>query len=214
MPFKRNINKKFHSFLSGFILKIISPSNLEKSINLIKIERCISKVKIEDSSRFYEQASVNNFQDNINKIRIGKDTHIKGELQIFNYGGSIEIGDRCYIGEFSKIWSGEEIIIGNDVLISHNVNIIDSNSHELESKERSKGYMSIVTLGHPSEKGSILSAPIRIGNSAWINFNSIILKGITIGEGAIVAAGSVVTKDVPPFAIVAGNPAKIVKYTK
>jgi acetyltransferase-like isoleucine patch superfamily enzyme len=54
-------------------------------------------------------------------------------------------------------------------------------------------------------------APIRIGNKAWIGFNVIILKGITIGEGAVIGAGSVVTKDVEPFTVVAGNPAKIIK---
>lgn len=55
------------------------------------------------------------------------------------------------------------------------------------------------------------SQPIVVKNKAWIGFNSIILKGITIGEGAIVAAGSVVTKDVPAYSIVAGNPARVVR---
>lgn len=55
------------------------------------------------------------------------------------------------------------------------------------------------------------SAPVYIKDKAWIGFNSIILKGVTIGEGAIVGAGSIVTKDVPDWTIVAGNPAKIVR---
>ncbi|MGC8751800.1 DapH/DapD/GlmU-related protein, partial [Hydrotalea sp.] len=59
----------------------------------------------------------------------------------------------------------------------------------------------------------VKSSPIKIADKAWIGFNVIILKGVTIGEGAIVGAGSVVTKDVPPYAVVAGNPAKIIKYT-
>ena len=61
------------------------------------------------------------------------------------------------------------------------------------------------------ERGNIITAKIVINDYAWINFNSIILKGVTIGEGAIVAAGAVVTQDVPPFTLVAGNPAKVVK---
>ena len=57
----------------------------------------------------------------------------------------------------------------------------------------------------------VIKRPISIKNKAWIGFNSIILKGVTIGEGAIVGAGSVVTKDVPPYTIVAGNPARIIR---
>ena len=57
----------------------------------------------------------------------------------------------------------------------------------------------------------VIRKPIVIKDKAWIGFNSIILKGVTIGEGAIVGAGSVVTKDVPPYTIVAGNPARIVR---
>lgn len=111
----------------------------------------------------------------------------------------------------SKIWSGESIKIGNNVLISHNVNIIDSNSHELNYLERADGYVNLITKGHPKEKGSIKTKPIVIEDYAWINFNSIILKGVTVGKGAIIAAGSVVTNDVPPFTLVAGNPAVIIK---
>ena len=55
---------------------------------------------------------------------------------------------------------------------------------------------------------------ITIKDKAWIGFDCIVLKGVTIGEGAVVAAGSVVTKDVPDYAVVAGNPAVIVKYAK
>jgi virginiamycin A acetyltransferase len=62
-------------------------------------------------------------------------------------------------------------------------------------------------MGHPSCKGDII-----IENDVWIGANSTIMSGIKIGNGAIVAAGSTVTKDVPPYAIVAGNPAKVVKY--
>jgi maltose O-acetyltransferase len=58
----------------------------------------------------------------------------------------------------------------------------------------------------------VKTLPIKIGNNVWINFNSIILKGVTIGDGSIIAAGAVVTKDIPPFVMVAGNPARIIKH--
>lgn len=61
--------------------------------------------------------------------------------------------------------------------------------------------------GHPSSKGET-----KIGNDVWIGFRAIILSGLTIGDGAVIGAGAVVTTDVPPYAIVAGNPAKVVRY--
>lgn len=57
----------------------------------------------------------------------------------------------------------------------------------------------------------VVMGPVRIEDHAWVGFNVIILKGVTIGEGAIVAAGSVVTKDVPAFTVVAGNPARVIR---
>ena len=72
----------------------------------------------------------------------------------------------------------------------------------------------LATLNHelePSRRSSIVSAPIRIGNRVWIGSHSTILPGVTVGDGAVVAAGAVVTKDVPPNTVVAGVPAKVVK---
>ena len=159
----------------------------------------------------YPDAIVNNSQKDKSKIILGSNTHILGTLLVFPYGGEIIIGNNCYVGDLSRIWSAEKIEIGNDVLISHNVNIIDTNAHETEAGERAINGREILKYGLPSKKGNVPSAPIIIHNNVWINFNSIILKGVTIGEGAIVAAGSVVTKDVPAFTIVAGNPARVIK---
>jgi len=203
------------SKLEKFLLKhIIHPSKIEQMLNEKKIQRCLSQVVIGKTSRVFEQARVYNLSKDKNRIRIGENTHIRAELHLFAYGGEIIIGDNCYLGDGTRIWSGEKVSIGNDVLISHNVNIVDSNSHELDHHERSEGFRNLILNGHPTEKGSILTAPITIENHVWISFNVCVLKGVTIGEGAIVAAGSVVTKDVLPFTIVAGNPARIVKYLK
>lgn len=170
-------------------------------------ERCICN----KSSKFYTTANISLLNNKVDSIIIRNNCHIRGELLIFNYGGKIEIGENCYVGEGSKIWSGESIKIGNNVLISHNVNIIDTNSHEINHLERAQGYTNLIKEGHPKEKGSILTAPITIEDYAWISFNVTILKGVAIGKGAIVAAGSVVTKNVEPFTLVAGNPAKFIK---
>lgn len=203
--------------IKSFLLMIIKRYKLHIEIrNLLDNERIYSfnQQVINLGSIIHTEASIQNHKNDKSKIKIGKGTHIRGELLVFKYGGKIEVGDNCYIGEGTRIWSGESIIIGNNVLISHNVNVIDTNSHEIDSIERLERYMDLIKNGHWNEKGSINTSPIVLKDFAWISFNSTILKGVTIGEGAIVGAGSVVTKDVPDFAVVAGNPAVIIKYTK
>ena len=69
----------------------------------------------------------------------------------------------------------------------------------------------MITVGQPQTKGNIMTKPIIIEDYAWISYGCSILKGVTIGKGAIVGACSVVTKDVPPWTVVAGNPARIIK---
>ena len=69
----------------------------------------------------------------------------------------------------------------------------------------------IFSDGHPEELKDVHSSPVIIENDAWIGFNATILKGVKIGEGAIIGAASVVTKDVAPYTIVAGNPAKLIR---
>jgi acetyltransferase-like isoleucine patch superfamily enzyme len=159
----------------------------------------------------YPESTVTNMQENPKNITLGNNTHVRGTLLIFNYGGKITLGNNCYLGDASRIWSGEEIIIGNDVLIAHGVNIVDTQAHEINAIERSDRYLQLISSGPWKNKGSIQTKPIIIKDKVWISFNSIILKGVTIGEGAIIAAGSVVTKDVAPYTMVAGNPAVFIK---
>ncbi len=204
---------------SGYVKWNPYVSSLENNIkDVLKKQRVdktnynLSQVIIDDSSSLLDEAVIYNCSNNKNKILIGKNTKIQGEIFVFKYGGEVTIGNNCYVGVGSKIWSGDKITIGNSVLISHNCNIVDTNSHELDSIERDERYKQLLLNGHWEDKGSIITKPIHIANHVWISFNVIILKGVTIGEGAIVAAGSLVTKDVEPYSLVAGNPAKFVKY--
>jgi len=169
------------------------------------------KLLASPSSVFFWEAKVLNVLNDRSKIVIGDQTLVRGDLRCLS-SGNIKIGKRCFVGKNTQIWSDNCIIIGDDVLISHNVNIVDTNMHESNHLERAHGFLNLITNGPSKIAGNINSAPITIEDNVWINFNSIILKGVTIGKGAIIAAGSLVTKDVPPFAVVAGNPAKIVKY--
>ena len=97
-----------------------------------------------------------------------------------------------YINYRSTIECFEQISIGNDVAIGPDVVIRDSDNHMIRG-------------------GSRVSAPVNIGNHVWIGQRAMILKGVTIGDGAIIAAGAVVTKSVPAGSLVGGVPAKVIK---
>ncbi len=156
-----------------------------------------------------------NYQKNKRKIVIGNHSSLRGEIFLFKHGGSVTIGEYVFFGPHSRIWSSSNVTIGNHVLISHNVNIHDNDSHPLDYKTREKQTtLQLEKLEMLDNGFSVSESPVIIEDNAWICFNAVILKGVTIGRGAIVAASAVVTEDVPPFTIVAGNPAKVIKHLK
>lgn len=164
--------------------------------------------------RFTRTAKAENLSKSKLNITIGKNSLIEGKLLVFSYGGKITIGNNSYIGYGSNVRSGQSISIGNNVLISHNVNIIDTNSHEIDYLERAENYKKALVYGMPKEKGNVLTGEIIIEDYVWVSYGVSILKNIKIGKGAIIASNSVVTKDVPAFSMVAGNPAKVMKMLK
>jgi len=125
----------------------------------------------------------------------------------FDSNGLITIGDRTFIGK-SLLVCHSRIEIGDDVMISWGVTIVDHNSHSLEWEKR-KDDVSNWIRGI-KKWDDVSRAAVVIQNKAWIGFGATIKKGVVIGEGAVVSACAVVTKDVPPFTLVAGNPAVIV----
>lgn len=120
----------------------------------------------------------------------------------------IVVGSRCHIGK-SHIVSASSVVIEDDVLISWGVTIDDHNSHALDWHGRKND----MTDWHVGRKdwSVVQIRPILIKRRSWIGFNATILKGVTVGEGAIIGAASVVTRDVPPYTVVAGNPARIIR---
>lgn len=157
---------------------------------------------------------INNQSLDKSKIIIGVNSWLnEANLAIFGHGGKIIIGDNSFVGPNTCIWSSAQISIGNNVLISHNVNIHDNNSHSIVSKERETDYLYIKKNFKMLPVNTIEEKPITIGDNVWIGFNAVILKGVNVGKGAIVGANTLITKDVPDFAVIVGNPARIVKYT-
>jgi acetyltransferase-like isoleucine patch superfamily enzyme len=124
---------------------------------------------------------------------------------------------RCTIGDFSLlngalIMAEERIDIGSHCLISWNVGLADSDFHPLEPAQRRVDAQALAPFfkNRPA-RPRLKTAPIKIGDNVWIGMNAVILKGVTIGDNSVVAAGSVVTKSVEPNTVVAGNPAIVVK---
>lgn len=152
-------------------------------------------------------------------MKIGNSCIISGHFVFETSTGKITIGDNTFIGG-STFVCVNEIKVGNEVMISWGCTIVDNNAHSLDSKERaldirdSHRALDEGRVGIYKDWTIVKSAPVEIKDKAWIGFNSIIMKGVIIGEGAIVAAGSVVIKNVPDYAVVGGNPAKKIKYTK
>ena len=143
------------------------------------------------------------------KIEIGSNCLLEGVLTTYTSGSKIIIGNNVFIGQNSLIGSASKIEIGDHVLISFDCIIQDSDTHHIDPKKRKNDTIDWMH-GKKNWEG-IPTSPIRIENDAWIGARSIILKGVVIGEGAVVGAGSCVTKDVLPFTVVAGNPAKFIK---
>jgi acetyltransferase-like isoleucine patch superfamily enzyme len=112
-------------------------------------------------------------------------------------GGTIEIGDRTFLNYGVDICATRLVQIGADCLIGTHVMILDNNFHDLIERNR-----------RPEGR------PVIIGTNVWLGSRSIILPGCTIGEGAVVGAGSVVTSSVAPWTVVAGNPARVIRELK
>ena len=143
-------------------------------------------------------------------VTIGKDCHISAGF-VCQSRGQIRVGDRLFAGGSTVIGAVDRIEIGDDVIISNHVHIYDNNNHPTEPEKRLAMTQSLNFHGPLWKWDQAASAPIVIGNNVWIGEYSAILKGVTVGEGSIVAAHAVVTKDVPPYCIAAGNPARVVK---
>ena len=167
--------KKIVAYMNGFILK--------KKVKTIGLVKNIGKTIV-----------INNGGE----IIIGNRTCLWPEVKLSVNSNTrypspkIEIGKFSSIGDRTQIHCGNFVSIGNYVLISWEVNIIEYDYHSPGG-------------GPPDPK------PIIIDDDVWVGARCIITKGVTIGKGSIIAAGSVVTKDVSPYSLVAGNPARFIK---
>jgi len=137
------------------------------------------------------------------RAHIGKNTHISPTVMM-QHPERIYIGDNCEINHMTILWAGKKdakIVIGNFVMIGPRVTIIAFN-HRFERLDLPMGWQGFT------------EADIVIEDDVWLGAHTIVLPGVRIGRGSIIGAGAVVTRDIPPYSIAVGVPAKVVKSRK
>lgn len=147
----------------------------------------------------------------------GNDCILQQENIFESDSGFISIGDRTFINGGTKIISRSRIEIGSDVTIAWGCTIYDHNSHSLDYRERmndQKLQLDSWSVGNiilNKDWSTVKTSEIVIGDHAWLGFDVVVLKGVTIGEGAVIGARSVVASDIPAWCVAAGNPARVIK---
>lgn len=194
------------------LLKLLfSPDRVVKKYENINVD---PSTILTDSVRF-RLSSPNNI------VTVGSNNMLSCQFVFESQMGLVEIGDNCFINSNTHLISRDKITIGSYVTIAWGCTIYDHNSHSLDYllrrrdiEDQLEAYRSGKDFISNKDWSNVKSSPISIKDDVWIGMNCIILKGVTIGEGAIVSAGSVVRENVPPWTIVAGNPAVVVKRLK
>lgn len=130
--------------------------------------------------------------------------------ELRSYGGSIQIGDCVSMSSRGQI-AAVQVEIGDFSIFGRDVYIADANEHPTDLSIRRAQTEVLQEMGVPPDRTRASHASVRIGRDVWAGGRAIILKGVAIADGAIVAAGAVVTSDVPPVTIAAGNPGRVVK---
>ena len=196
----------------GFISKLAAKFYLigKNRYEALKIKSYYKQGLIHETVTFALETSIQNTQNVLENIVIGEKSQIAGLIMIYPYAGKIKIGKFCSLSPNARIISGDSITIGDRVLIGHNVNIIDNNSHSLNAEERHKDFVDSYYNGK-MDKYDLNFKPIIIEDDVWIGHNATIMKGVRIGRGAVIGSNTVVTKNVEALHVMVGNPARLVK---
>jgi acetyltransferase-like isoleucine patch superfamily enzyme len=149
-------------------------------------------------------------------VSVGEQGMLNMNIVFESRQGTVRIGDRAYIGG-GTIICRESVTVGDDVTMAWGVSIYDHNSNAFDWRQRAKTVKHFYeNYGKPGcyeaiDWTGVGSGPIVIEDKVWIGFDAVILKDVRIGEGAIIGARAVVTRDVEPYTVVAGNPARMVR---
>ena len=157
-----------------------------------------ARINLNGNLNLNKNSEGRNLRSSLLRLDKGAELNVDGTFS-FMYGadiivfqdGKLTLGKDSFINSDCKIRCSKEISIGEDCAISHDFTIMDSDVHYLN--------------------GSNNTSPVRIGNHVWIGTRVTILSGVTVGEGAVIAAGSLVKEDIPPYCLVAGVPARVIR---
>jgi len=197
-----------HIILQNSTLEIsdfVELKNLD--ISLIDANMTIGSKSIIEGINNYNKICINIHNG---KLIVGLCTRLRSSITI-RFGGICEINDYNAINEGSEIRCDEKVVIGSFNMISYNCQLFDTNTHNILPilERRKQTIEEFPIIGR--EKSKPPTKPLIIGNDCWFGKGVTVLKGVSVGDGAVIGIKSVVTKDVPPFHIVAGNPAIIIK---
>lgn len=189
-----------------FIVKTLLIRLLERYLMFVLSKQ--RSIQISYDARVVRRKILRNENLKHSALAIGNKSWVDCSIVFEKIGANISIGSNTFISGVT-ISCANRIIIGNNVQIAWGVVILDHNSHSLNYLDRRNDLSD--RYNHQKNWNNIAISEVVISDDAWIGLNSIILKGVRIGRGAIVGAGSVVTKNVPDMTIVAGNPARVIK---
>lgn len=200
------------------ILDQISRKVLGKSLSLRRYERFMdvhpsAKLRSGFSVQFMVPPETRTY------VTIGEKSLLTARVVFESRTGKVSVGKRAYAGDCTIICR-ESVTLGDDVTIAWGVTLYDHNSHSLDWRQRAKvneHFYNLEGAENPYlglDWTGVKSAPIVIEDRVWIGFNVVVLKGVRIGEGAIIGACSTVTRDVEPYTIVAGSPATKIGFVE
>ncbi|TWI93813.1 galactoside O-acetyltransferase [Mucilaginibacter frigoritolerans] len=197
----------------GFILKKV------RRLIFFRHYKNVEKYITVGKSHFFESFRLTIIKPIKNKIylNVGDDSILDCKVLFESDTGEVIVGNRVYIGS-SNIICKSRIEFGDNVFVAWGSYFYDHDSHSIDYREREndisqqlEDYRAGRFFIENKNWSVVNTKPIVIGANAWIGMNCHILKGVTVGEGAIIGAGSVVTRDIPAWTIAGGNPAKVIK---
>ena len=203
-----------HAFGQGLIFphpsRVTDSAQLDifRALGLPVWNRFLALASIDPTAILGPNAWLENLSGDPTRVAIGAHCALRGLIRL-EATGSLVIGSHSYIGDDTLISVNTSVTIGNDVAIAHGVQIFDNASHPIDWRERQKHTRGILT-GTGSD-ARFPGRPVNIGDNCWLGTNCVIRAGVSIGARSIVSALALVTEDVPPDVIVAGNPAQVVK---
>jgi len=194
---------------AGLLAAILATRSWKDARRIRQIWRVfVTQSRVESGVKLSLAARLVNL-DKRDKVTIHSKAIVRGMLKN-ERGGRIEVGPEVYIGDGVIVSAAIEVVIGAHTLMAHGVQIFDNNTHPIDAAERVKHLRMIV--GEISQTPvSIGKAAIHIGQRCWIGMNTLILKGVTIGNNTIIGAGSVVVNDIPEGVVAVGNPARVIR---